>query len=68
MKSMNMDKIFQIAQFVCACILFLCVLAGCALNIKNVAGSPDGAVILSIGIFILYMCYLLVREAYKELK
>ncbi|MDR2913679.1 MAG: hypothetical protein LBV74_02405 [Tannerella sp.] len=61
-------KYFSIAQFVCAVILFLCTVAGFAWNVKNIIVVPDGAVILLIGLFVVYLCYLLVREAYKELK
>ncbi|MDR0575620.1 MAG: hypothetical protein LBG96_16635 [Tannerella sp.] len=63
-----MKKCFLIAQFVCACIIFLCFGTGFVLNVKNIAGTPDGVVILFVGLFIIYMCYLLIREAYKELK
>jgi hypothetical protein len=63
-----MKKYFKVAQFVCACILFLCSGIGFALNIIDIKNHLDGIIILFIGVFIMFMCYLLVREAHKELK
>ena len=59
---------FSIAQFICAVILFLCASTGFILNVKAMLCISGGVVMIFIGLFIIYLCYLLVREAYKELK
>ena len=62
-----MEKYFKVAQFVCACIIFLCSGTGFMFNIKNVINSPDGILIICVWAFVICMCLLLTREAYKEM-
>lgn len=61
-------RYFSTAQFICAVILFLCASAGFVLNLKAMFCISGGVVMIFIGLFVVYLCYLLVREAYKELK
>jgi hypothetical protein len=63
-----MIKYFKTAQFISALILFACTVTGFVCNIFRLKEHPEGIVVFFIGIFLVYMSFLLVREAYKEIK